>query len=187
MTNLKLVLRTYSALRQMSPDDIALLETLRALNESDRELMVETLAGKAMGKKASKKSSKKSTRASSLGAAVKDGLRRREPTVGGFADDTDMLRCSDCGAVSDDNVHHKRTDPNYHPFVSTAPPAPVSSPANGELSVPESSTRKTAPLSRLENSDKRDQNASLSPANSETPLDDAGTVAHGASGGRVQG
>lgn len=131
MTNLKLVLRTYSALRQMSPDDIALLEMLRALNDGDKELMVETLQGKATGKKAGKKSSKRSARASSLGAAVKDGLRRREPTVGGFADDADMARCSDCGAVSDDNVHHKRTDLNYHPFVSTAPPAPAPSPANG--------------------------------------------------------
>ena len=59
MTNLKLILRTYSALRQMSPDDIALLETLRGLNDGDRELMVETLQGKATGKKAGKKSSKK--------------------------------------------------------------------------------------------------------------------------------
>lgn len=140
-TNLRLVLRTYSALRQMSPDDITLLETLRALNDNDRELLVEMMTDKPAGKKAGKKSSKKSTRASSLGAAVKDGLRRREPTVGGFADDADMLRCTaivddnggemECGETIDNNVHHKRTDPNYHPFVSIAPPAPALSPANG--------------------------------------------------------
>lgn len=182
MTNLKLVLRTYSALRQMSPDDIALLETLRALNDNDRELLVEMMTdkptAKKAGKKAGKKSSKKSTRASSLGAAVKGRLQQREPTVGGFADDTDMLRCSDCGSVSDDNVHHKRTDPNYHPFVSTAPPAPAPSPANGASSATERSTRRPAPPSMSESDDETDQGASLSTANSRTQVEDASNVHH---------
>lgn len=55
MTNLKLVLKVYTAYRQMSPDDIALLETLRALNESDREMLMETMAGKPATKKTATK------------------------------------------------------------------------------------------------------------------------------------
>lgn len=139
--NIKSVLRTYSLLRQLTDDEAALLETLRNFNDSEREAFVEALSDKPAGKKASKKASKKSARASSLGAAVKSGLQRREPTVGGFTDDADMLRCTamiddnggemECGETVDNNVHHKRTDPNFHPFVSTAPPAPAQSPANG--------------------------------------------------------
>lgn len=150
MTNLKLVLRTYSALRQMSPDDIALLETLRALNDGDRELMVETLAGKATAKKAGKKStskspqsSSKSPRASGMAAQLNKSLKeQREPMTTKDDDyDPEAERCTFvrgdgklCYLLSDHNIHHMKTHPEYHEFESgksAAPPAPVLSPANG--------------------------------------------------------
>lgn len=167
MHNLKLILKTYSALRQMNPDDLALLETLRKFNDGEREAFVETLSDKPQ-KKSSKKSAgkssarcqaelvsgaacnmaashgihdpdqkhnygeshkflaKKSPRASSLSEAVKGNLQRREPTVGGFADDADMVRCTreigdekglrPCGEEADANIHHLCTHPLYHSF-----------------------------------------------------------------------
>lgn len=40
----------------------------------------------------------------------------------------------ECGEPADQNIHHLSTTEGYHPFVSEsgAPPAPASSPANGE-------------------------------------------------------
>lgn len=177
MTNLKLVLRTYSALRQMSPDDIALLETLRALNDGDRELMVETLQGKAAARKAGKKSSTskssqsstKSPRASGMAAQLNKSLKQqqREPMTTKDDDyDPEAERCTFirgdgklCYLLSDHNVHHMKTHPEYHPFQlsTTAPPAPAPSSANGGVE----------PIIR----------------NSVDGTDGAGTVAHGASGG----
>lgn len=157
MTNLKLVLRTYSALRQMSPDDIALLETLRGLNDGDRELMVETLQGKATAKKAGKKSStskssqssSRSPRASGIHAQLKERRQSATRDVIGESGEPDIFdavaerRLQGCAWESsdgpcfrsvDDNVHHKQGDPDYHEFVegkSTTPPTPAPSPANG--------------------------------------------------------
>lgn len=42
--NFKLVLKTYSQLRQLSDDEAALLATLRAMSDSERELLVESLS-----------------------------------------------------------------------------------------------------------------------------------------------
>lgn len=53
--NLKLVLRTYSALRQLTDDESALLNTLRSLNDGERELLVESLSP---GRKPTKDNSK---------------------------------------------------------------------------------------------------------------------------------
>lgn len=133
--NIRQVLKAFTALRQLTDDESALLETLRGMSETERESLVVALSPeKTATKRASRKSSRgasKSARASGMAAAIKNNLQRREPTVGGFADDADMLHCSDCGAGSDDNVHHKRSDENYHPFVSTAQPARGKSSTNG--------------------------------------------------------
>lgn len=155
MTNLKLILRTYSALRQMSADDIALLETLRALNDNDRELLLDAMTDKPAGKKASKKSSTsksstKSSRASSLRGKIQGTASR---TITGPA-------CATCGNVEDHPDHDVGHYLSAHEFdagKSAAPPAPAPSPANG--------------------------GAGSTTANSEIAKDTASTVAHGASGG----
>lgn len=51
--NLRNVLRAYSHLRQLTDDESALLETLRAMNDSERELLVESLQDKPAAKKGS--------------------------------------------------------------------------------------------------------------------------------------
>lgn len=51
--NLRNVLRAYSHLRQLTDDESALLETLRAMNDSERELLVESLQDKPVTKKGS--------------------------------------------------------------------------------------------------------------------------------------
>lgn len=136
--NWKLVLRIYGNLRQLTDDESALLSTLRAMNDTERELLVESLQPqKPAGKRAAKKSAGKSRKAASLGEAVKGNLQRREPTVGGFADDVDHLRCTSrydnakgiCNEAEDNPIH----DPalgygGYHEFV---PPA-QSAAANGD-------------------------------------------------------
>lgn len=183
MTNLKLVLRTYSALRQMSPDDIALLEVLRALNDNDRELLLETMAGKPVGKKAGKKSSsKKSERASGMAAQLKERRGQREvvTTKDDNYNDGDDELCTrmiggeeglePCERPADHNIHHLKLHPGYHEFQpgkSTAPPAPVPSPANGAASVTERNTRRSAPPSTPESDDEEGQSASSSAVNSE--------------------
>lgn len=60
--------------------------------------------------------------------------RRQQPSIGGFADDVDMIRCvaqvddngglMECGKLVDDNCHHKTSDPGYHPFQPAASSAP---------------------------------------------------------------
>lgn len=165
MTNLKLILRTYSALRQMSPDDIALLETLRALNDNDRELLVETMTDKPATKKASRKSSKKSERASGMAAQLNKSLgQQRAVTTKDDNYDPEVERCTFlrddgrvCFLLPDHNVHHMKSAQGFHPFVSAAPPAPNQSPANGGA-------------------------GSITP-NSVDGTDDAGIVHRGASGG----
>src|SRR6476469_1447218 len=76
--NLRNVLRTYALLRSLTDDESALLETLRQLSESERELLVESLSpSKSTTKKAAKKSSSKSPRASGMARAIGDNLRQR--------------------------------------------------------------------------------------------------------------
>lgn len=53
--NWKLVLKIYGNLRQLTDDESALLNTLRAMNDTERELLVESLQPqKSAGKKAVK-------------------------------------------------------------------------------------------------------------------------------------
>lgn len=163
--NLRLVLRTYAAYRQMSPDDVALLETLRALNDSEREAFVEALADKPQ-KKSSKKSpaASKSRRASGIGEQLSS---RRQEKAAATTDDIDGDKYERCQAerdggkvcflLPDHNVHHLTNHPNHHPFTSPAPAASNQSPANGEVES--------------------------TGASSGTAKDDAGVVVHGASGG----
>jgi len=53
--NLKNVLRTYALLRNLTNDESALLETLRGLSESERELMVQELSPGKVAKKTTAK------------------------------------------------------------------------------------------------------------------------------------
>lgn len=164
MTNLKLVLRTYSALRQMSPDDIALLETLRGLNDGDRELMVETLQGRATTRKVGKKptsksqqSSSKSPRASGIQAQLKERRQEQREPMTTKDDDYDPAaeRCDFprnggkvCFLLPDHNIHHMKSAQGFHPFrsASDAPPAPALSLANGGVgsTIANSGTEKDA-------------------------------------------
>jgi len=118
--NLRNVLRTYALLRSLTDDESALLETLRQLSESERELLVESLSpGKVTGKKAAKKSSSKSPRAASLAATIKNNVnagsgQRAEPI------------CATCGNV-EDFADHSQPSPHYHKFEP-----PQSKAATGE-------------------------------------------------------
>lgn len=147
MRDLKLVLRTYSNIRRMTSDDLALLETLRAMSDTEREMTVETLQDKPAGKKSSKKSSTskssqsstKSTRASGMATQLNTRLAGRERERQAATKDDDPCQYEYDGSVpccfpADANVHHLTSDPNYHEFYagkSNAPPAPAPSPANG--------------------------------------------------------
>lgn len=175
--NFKLVLKTYSQLRQLTDDETALLNTLRGMSESERELFAEALAPEKpvkSSKSATKrkiekcgvegcgltrravlhkdssqagyhvfndpnghaqvKAAGKSKRAESLAEKIQGKARPASPEIGGFANDTDMQACVNCGRFSDENIHHLKTAQGYHPFVSssTAPPATQLSPTNGD-------------------------------------------------------
>lgn len=124
--DLKLILKTFSNLRRMTSDEVAFLETLRAMNESECEALVETLSPQSVRKSSTKKSaSKKSSRASSLEQQIQKRGRRT-------AEDDDSGRCSQCDMTADMPIH----DPNggyisHHPFSPAAPTASDSSSANG--------------------------------------------------------
>lgn len=146
MNNFNLVLRTYTAMRQMTADDLALLNTLRALGDTDREKLIEAMSDKPQ-KKSSKKSAggggsgkAKSKHASSLAEKVGGTLASIAKTVGGDDDNARKIidamdhdddgsgRCqakrSDdriCMLLPDHNIHHLTTANEYHEFV--APPA----------------------------------------------------------------
>jgi len=81
--NLKNVLRTYSLLRSLTDDESALLETLRGMNDAERELLGETLSPAKASKKPAKKSSSKSQRASGMAAAIGNSLRQRRVSMKG--------------------------------------------------------------------------------------------------------
>lgn len=125
--NIKLITKALHTLSLLSDEDVDIALKLRALNEDERELLITVLEPmKPTGKKSSKKQPSKSKRASGLGDAIKGNLQRREPTVGGFADDADMTRCmatdedGPCGYPPDHNIHHLNTNPDYHEFVLAA-------------------------------------------------------------------
>lgn len=122
--NIRNVLKTYANLRQLTDDETALLNTLRSLNDSERELVVQSLQPEKAGKKSSKKPSK-SKRASGLGDAIKSNLERRDA-----ASATDGIRCAyrypkggiNSGQMCDENADNDVHDPlagyaGYHAFT----------------------------------------------------------------------
>lgn len=132
--NMKNVLKTYSLLRQLTDDESALLETLRAMNDSERELLVETLSPqKSSSKKPSSKSAgkgAKSRRAEGMQAQLNTRLagqeRRREQPMAlcsYVSDDGDDP--TECGEAETSGIHDATMGyRNYHPFQPAASPAP---------------------------------------------------------------
>lgn len=129
--NLRNVLSAYSKLRQLTDDESALLETLRGLNDAERELLVESLSpaskgAKKPGKKGSSKPASKSSRASGMAAAIAKSLSHGKPTGEGPI-------CKIC-SHAEDYEDHSQPSPHYHPFEpsgSTAQPARGRSSTNG--------------------------------------------------------
>lgn len=148
MNNFNLVLRTYTAMRQMTADDLALLNTLRALGDTDREKLIEAMSDNPQ-KKAGKKSAdggggRKSKHASSLASAIKGtagdvtvpltGVEAKTSVgqLGVKIEEDGVLssgggRCQFvradgklCLLLPDHNIHHMTTAREYHEFV--APP-----------------------------------------------------------------
>lgn len=138
--NIRNVLKTYSLLRALSDDESALLSTLRAMNDTERELLMESLSPSAKGtKKASKKAGKgasKSARASSLQQQLQTAAKLK-------ADHCTFLMKANggqeemCEAKPDDPIHDETFGyAGYHPFASSSPArsaAKGSSSKNGSL------------------------------------------------------
>jgi hypothetical protein len=91
--NLRNVLKTYALLRSLTDSESALLDTLRAMNDAERGLLVESLTpAKAATKKATKK-----------------------PTTTREYD-----HCLRCGTTKRDSSHKDHASPDYHQFQSSA-------------------------------------------------------------------
>lgn len=113
--NLKLVLRTYSALRQLTDDESALLTTLRNLNDSEREQLVESLAPVKVIAKKTRKPRTKSQRASALESQLKANTEaQRQAKSNDDGDDEDGPRCTylmgdgaPCNATEHSPVHRR--------------------------------------------------------------------------------
>jgi len=122
--NLRNVLRTYSLLRALTDDESALLETLRGMNDTERELLVETLVpGKMVTKKAVKKGAGKSQRASGMAETLKKNLDSQRRVAKSPDDNDPNEHCQKefdggfvCDEAADANVHHLRGATGYHEF-----------------------------------------------------------------------
>lgn len=122
--NLRHVLRAFGLLRQLTDDETALLETLRNLNDTERELLMESLGPqKRAAKKPASKAASKSRRAASLGAAIQ-GTATGKPHLG------EGPFCMVCSHV-EDYEDHQHPSPHYHPFVPPARSAASQSSPNG--------------------------------------------------------
>lgn len=126
--NYRLVLKTYTALRQMSPDDLALLDTLRGLSDTEREMMMDALSPQKPAAKKSTKKRGKSQRASGMAAALSRNLmQERQINEGACAH---MLECGlPCNTGDNNPIHDKSFGyGDYHEFVpaSTEQSAAVS-------------------------------------------------------------
>jgi hypothetical protein len=146
--NFKLVLKAYSILRQLADDESALLDTLRTLTDTERDLLVESLSPAKSTKKATKKSASKSSRASGMAAAIGKSLNQQRAAsakcvyVSEDGDDP-----TECGELEGNGIH----DPalgyrNYHPFAPSSPASTAhnqSSASNGERSGTVSSVGET--------------------------------------------
>lgn len=127
--DLKLILKTFSNLRRMTSDEVAFLETLRAMNESECEALVETLAPQPVRKSSTKKSaSKKSSRASSLEQQIqKRGRQVQELCVAKIPHQNGTCDMAENNPIHDESFGYG----NWHPFSPAAPTASDSSSANG--------------------------------------------------------
>jgi hypothetical protein len=117
--NIRNVLRTYGLLRQLSDDETALLETLRGLNESEREQLVESLAPVKAAKKP-RKPRGKSARASSMAETLNSNLqqRRREATNDVTGEDqSSSPLCTACGN-EEGYQDHFQPSPHSHAFAA---------------------------------------------------------------------
>lgn len=141
--NWKLVLRIYGNLRQLTDDESVLLNTLRAMSDTERELLVESLQPqKLAGRKAAKsrKSGSKSPRATSLSSVIQRTPKTKD-------DDGSSQPCSylmgneSCDAVVGDPIHDKSFGyAGYHPFQPPAQSAVLSStPTNSETGLEDAS------------------------------------------------
>lgn len=109
--NIRNILKAYSLLRSLTDDESALLATLRSLNDTERELLVESLSPsvkstKKAGKKAGKGASK-SARASSLQQQIQ--ATTNKPHLG------DGPICQVC-SHTEDYEDHQQPSPHYHEF-----------------------------------------------------------------------
>lgn len=136
--SLRQVLTIFKTERELNDDETALLNTMRKWTDAERALFIESLSDKPQ-KKSSKKAAGgggggRSKRGAALGEKIRDNLQQRQPTVGGFADDADMVCAYQypndsavnaglrCGEGSINGVHDKAMGyAGYHEFV--APPA----------------------------------------------------------------
>lgn len=97
---------------------------LRALSETERELLMTALGPqKPAAKKSSKKAGKKSARAAGVAAAISNSLQRGRGVVTGDRDGS----CANCDYAMDHNIHHLESMTGHHPFTpaaqSTEPPS----------------------------------------------------------------
>lgn len=148
------VLKIYALERELAPDDVALLETLRRATEADRAAFVETLTPPPTTKRkaAARKSASKSPRAASLAGAIAGTAK---PAITLCAATLESSG-ADCGLPEGHALHVDKGYVDHHPF-QPAPPAVRQSSAKSE--------------------------ATSTTPSSATEQDDAGDVAHAASGG----
>lgn len=115
--NLRNVLKAFNALRQLADDETALLTTLRNLNDSEWELLVESLSPEKKPAKRGRKASK-SPRAASIGAAIQGMAKKPDALTPCTRKSADG---SQCGEFEDGPIH----DPtmgygDYHEFQPSA-------------------------------------------------------------------
>lgn len=126
-TNFNNVLKVYGLMRNFSPDDEALLATLRGLSDVDRERLIELLGpAKRATKKPANKTVSKSRRAS-LAGAMRDSIKVHiEDHACRFKGDDGMY----CGLPEVSPIHDKSFGyAGYHEFV---PPATTAKDDNYE-------------------------------------------------------
>lgn len=111
---------------ELDDADWDLAVKLRGLTDHQREQFSVALGPAKPSKKSSKKSVGRGGGKSKHASSLQQQIQTARPSLDGGVS---KMRCAakNCGEYADNNVHHKRTDPDYHPFVSTAQPAESSS------------------------------------------------------------
>lgn len=118
MTNFRNVLKAYTLLRSLNDDETALLETLRGLSDTERELTVAALSPqtKKPTKKAATKTASKSRRAASLGTQLQQ-VRHAPDAVCAFVYNDGKA----CGEGWPNAIHDKQAGyAGYHEYVPAA-------------------------------------------------------------------